>query len=110
LPAPQPDRPPSTSANKVREEQGEILSQKKHPHARTQERFKNVNAVVRQGGILGVDKLVLITMCELAYGVSYAKIAEALGTHRWRHEIKPPKRLNAGGEYSTGKKAGQTNA
>lgn len=45
-----------------------------------------------------------------AHGVSYAKIAEALGIHRvtavrWRREMKLPKRLNAGGGYSTGKKA-----
>ena len=50
-----------------------------------------------------------------AHGVSYAKISEALGIHRvtaarWRREMKLPKRLNAGGGYSTGKKAGQTNA
>jgi hypothetical protein len=111
LPVPQPDRPPSTSANKVREKQGEILSQKKkHPHARTVERFKYRNAAVMQGGILGIDKLVLITMCEFAHGVSYGKIAEALGIHgltavRWRREMKLPKRLNAGGGYSAGKKA-----
>ena len=86
------------------------MSQKKLPHARTQERFKYVNPALRQGGIVGVDKLVLITMCELAHGVSYAKIAKALGIHRltavrWRREIRLPKKLNAGGGYSTGKKA-----
>jgi len=91
------------------------LSQKKHPHARTQERFKYRSAAVMQGGILGVDKLVLIAMCEFAHGASYARIAEALGIRRltavpWRREIKLPKRLNAGGGYSAGKKAGQTNA
>lgn len=115
MPVPEPDRPPSTSANKVREKQGEVLSQKKLPHARTQERFEYVNPAVRQGGILGVDKLVLITMCELAHGVSYAKIAKALGIHkltavRSRREIRLPKRQNAGGGYSTAKGAGQTNA
>jgi hypothetical protein len=94
----------------VREKQGEILTQKKHPHARTQERFKYVNAAVRQGGILGVDKLVLITMYEFAHMVSYAKIAEALGAHwltavRWRREMNLPKRLNVGGGCSAGKKA-----
>jgi hypothetical protein len=57
----------------VREKQGEILSQKKHPHARTVERFKYRNAAVMQGGILGLDKLVLITMCEFAHddGILY---------------------------------------
>src|SRR5208282_601972 len=46
--------------------------QKKN-HARTVERFKYRNAAVMQGGILGVDKLVLITMCEFAHddGVLY---------------------------------------
>ncbi len=47
--------------------------QKKNPHARTVERFKYRNAAVMQGGILGVDKLVLITMCEFAHddGILY---------------------------------------
>jgi transposase-like protein len=45
-----------------------------------------------------------------AAGASYGKIGEALGVHRltavrWRREMKLPKRLNAGGGYSTGKKA-----
>ncbi len=40
---------------------------KKHKAAkRTLKRFKYVNAAVRQGMILGNDKLVFITMCELA--------------------------------------------
>jgi hypothetical protein len=77
---------------------------KKNPHARTVERFKYRNEAVMQGGILGIDKLVLITMCEFAHGPSHAKIAEALGIQRWRREIKLPKTLNAGGGYSTGKK------
>ena len=49
------------------------MSQKKHPHARTQERFKYRNEAVMQGGILGIDKLVLITMCEFAHddGILY---------------------------------------
>jgi hypothetical protein len=84
--------------------------QKKNPHARSVERFKYRNAAVMQGGILGVDKLVLITMCEFAHWASYAKIAEALGIHRltalrWRREMKLPKRLSAGGGYSRRKKA-----
>ena len=43
-----------------------MSKERKNPHARTQERFKYRNAAVMQGGILGVDKLVLITMCEFA--------------------------------------------
>ncbi|MGO9574307.1 MAG: hypothetical protein ACLPTQ_08270 [Terriglobales bacterium] len=84
--------------------------QKKNPHARSVERFEYRNAAVMHGGILGVDELVLITMCEFARGASYAKIAEALGIHRltavrWRREMKLPKRLTTGGGFSTGKKA-----
>jgi hypothetical protein len=83
--------------------------QKKNPHARSVERVKYRNAAVMQGGILGADELVLKTMCEFAHGASHSKIAEALGIQRltavrWRREMTVPKRLNAGGGYSAGKK------
>jgi len=39
---------------------------KSRPAKRTQERYKYVNAAVAQASILGLDKLVFITMCEFA--------------------------------------------
>ncbi len=50
-----------------------MSKERKNPHARTVERFKYRNAAVMQGGILGIDKLVLITMCEFAHddGILY---------------------------------------
>lgn len=43
-----------------------LLLKKKKPTKRTKERFKYVNAAVAQGAILGLDKLVFVTMCEFA--------------------------------------------
>lgn len=46
-------------------EQARLLKKKK-PAKRTKERYKYVNAAVAQAAILGLDKLVFVTMCEFA--------------------------------------------
>ena len=54
-----------SNATLLSNEQARALK-KSRPAKRTQERYKYVNAAVAQASILGIDKLVFITMCEFA--------------------------------------------
>ena len=54
-----------SNATLLSNEQARALK-KSRPSKRTQERYKYVNAAVAQASILGLDKLVFITMCEFA--------------------------------------------